>query len=186
MTDKISPAAQRLIEKIVPPPYRPPLLYLEVAANTEVMRALVEGPIAGLRGLLYTGQLSNADRELCILRVTARKRAVHEWGVHVAYFGRTSGLTRSQIEATASSAVQPDPPWTERQRAIIAIADAVGDCRALTEGEARLAEATTDRAERAEFIALASLYLGISAMCAVFEVPLEPGTPRMPGTAAGD
>jgi hypothetical protein len=41
-------------------------------------------------------------------------------------------------------------------------------------------EQTIGRAERAELVALASLYLGISAMCAVFEVPLEPGTPRMP------
>lgn len=183
---EISPEAQRLIEKIVPPPYRPPLLYLEVAANPGVMRALVEGPVAGLRGLLHTGQLSSADRELCILRVTARKRAVHEWGVHVAYFGKTSGLTRSQIDATAAPTVQPDPPWTDRQRAIIAIADAVADGRALDAGAASLVAATMDRAERAEFVVLASLYLGISAMCAVFEVPLEPGTPRMPGTTGGD
>ena len=181
MTGTISPAAQRLLEKLVPPPNRPPLLYLELAANPEVMRGFVEGPIAGLRGLLHTGQLSNADRELCILRVTARKRAVHEWGVHVAYFGKTSGLTPSQVEATAASAVRPDPPWTDRQRAIIAIADAVADCRPLDDAEARLAEHTLDRAERAEFVVLASLYLGISSMCAVFEVPLEPGTPRMPG-----
>ena len=181
MTDTISPEAQRLLEKIVPPPYRPPLLYLEVAANPEVMRALVEGPIAGLRGLLYTGQIANSDRELCILRVTARKRAIHEWGVHVAYFGKKSGLTRSQVEATAASTVVPDPSWTDRQRAIIAIADAVAECRALSDDEARLVGQTMARAERAEFIALASLYLGISAMCAVFEVPLEPGSPRMPG-----
>jgi len=176
----ISPEAQRLLERLVPPPYRPPLLYLELAANPEVMRAFVEGPIAGLRGLLHTGQLANADRELCILRVTARKRAIHEWGVHVAYFGKTSGLSARQVKATASSAILPEPAWTSRQRAIIAIADAVADCRALGDEESRLVEQTIGRAERAEFVALASLYLGISAMCAVFEVPLEPGTPRMP------
>ena len=110
MNDTISPEAQRLLERIVPPPYRPPLLYLEIAANPGVVRALVEGPIAGLRGLLHTGQISNADRELCILRVTARKRAIHEWGVHVAYFGKASGLTRSQIEATAAAAAVPAFP----------------------------------------------------------------------------
>lgn len=181
MMGTIPPEARLLLEKLVPPPHRPPLLYLELAANPEVMRGFVEGPIAGLRGLLYTGQLSNADRELCILRVTARKRAIHEWGVHVAYFGKTSGLTTSQIEATASSTTLPEPAWTARQRAIIAIADAVADCRALGDEESRLVEQTMERAERAEFIVLASLYLGISAMCAVFEVPLEPGSPRMPG-----
>lgn len=37
------------------------------------------------------------------------------------------------------------------------------------------------RAERVEFVALASLYLGVSAMCRVLGVPQGPGTPAMPG-----
>ena len=40
--------------------------------------------------------------ELCILRVTAQCRAEHEWGVHVAYFGKRSGLTASQVEVTVT------------------------------------------------------------------------------------
>jgi alkylhydroperoxidase family enzyme len=180
MKRQVSPEAQRLLEKIVPPPNRPPLLYLELAANTAVVRSFAEGPIAGLRGLMHTGQISSADRELCILRVTARKGAAHEWGVHVAYFGKKSGLSPSQVEATAASAVAPQPPWTERQSAIIAIADAVADCRALTPTENGHVGKCMSDAERAEFVVLASLYLGIAAMCAVFAVPVEPGTPQMP------
>jgi hypothetical protein len=180
MKRQLSPEAQRLLEKIVPPPNRPPLLYLELAANAAVVRSFAEGPIAGLRGLMHTGQVSAADRELCILRVTARKGAAHEWGVHVAYFGKKSGLSPSQVEATATAAVAPQPAWTARQAAIIAIADAVADCRALTADERSLVGGTMTDADRAEFVVLASLYLGIAAMCAVFEVPVEPGTPQMP------
>lgn len=180
-TPQISAEAQRLLERIVPPPYRPPLLYYEIAANEAVIRQLVEGPIAGLRGMLHTGQISNADRELCILRVTARRGAAHEWGVHVAYFGARCGLTRSQIEATASGAVAPEPPWTDRQRAVLAIAEAVADVRELGTEEEALVAREFSRAERTEFVALAALYLGIAAMCHVFRVPVEPGTPQMPG-----
>ena len=179
MTDEISPGARRLLEKIVPPPYTPPLLYLELARNEAVVRSFVEGPIAGLRGLMHTGQITQGDRELCILRVTARRRAAHEWGVHVAYFGRSSGLSPSQVEATATDTA-PDPAWSARQRAVLAVADAVADCRALSARESELVESQLSPAERTEFVALASLYLGIAAMCRVLGVPVEPGTPSLP------
>ncbi|HET7202318.1 MAG TPA: carboxymuconolactone decarboxylase family protein [Steroidobacteraceae bacterium] len=186
MTDDISPEARRLLEKIVPPPYSPPQLYLELARNEAVVRSFIEGPIAGLRGLMHTGQVTQGDRELCILRVTARKRAAHEWGVHVAYLGRTSGLSPSQVEATATDAA-PAPAWNARQRAVLAIADAVADCREFTMDESGLVESELSPADRIEFVALASLYLGIAAMCRVLRVPVEPGTPTLPGctTPAG-
>jgi hypothetical protein len=181
-TTEISPEARRLLERIVPRPHTPPRLYLELARNEAVVRGFIEGPIAGLRGLMHTGQISAADRELCILRVTARKRAAHEWGVHVAYFGKTSGLTRSQVDATATDAT-PEPAWTPRQRAVLAVTDAVADCRPLAPADEALVESNLTRSERTEFVALASLYLAISAMCRVFDVPVEPGTPVLP--AAG-
>jgi alkylhydroperoxidase family enzyme len=179
MSDDISPGARRLLEKIVPPPFTPPLLYLQLARNEAVVRSFVEGPLAGLRGLMHTGQLTPGDRELCILRVTARKRAAHEWGVHVAYFGKTSGLSPSQVAATATDAV-PEPAWNPRQRAILAIADAVAECRELSPDAAEGVAANLTVAERTEFVVLASLYLGIAAMCRVFEVPPEPGMPALP------
>lgn len=183
MSTPITAEAQRLLERIVPPPHRPPQLYYEIAANEAVARQLIEGPLVGLRGLLYTGQVSNAERELCILRVTARRGAAHEWGVHVAYFGAKSGLSPSQIDATASDSVVPQPPWTDRQRAVLAVADAVADVRELGSEEEALVAAELSRSERTEFCVLGALYLGIAAMCRVFRVPAEPGTPRMPGPA---
>jgi alkylhydroperoxidase/carboxymuconolactone decarboxylase family protein YurZ len=179
MNDAESPEVTRLLQKLVPPPYRPPLLYREIARNEAVARCFAEGPIAGPRGLLHTGQLDPGERELCILRVTAKKYARHEWGVHVAYFGRSSGLTASQIDATATGAV-PQPAWTARQRAILAITDAVAECRALTDDERGAVNTCLTAAERTEFTVLASLYLAIAAMCSVLEVPVEPGTPEMP------
>lgn len=183
MTDDLSPGARRLLEKIVPPPYSPPRLYLELARNEAVVRSFVEGPIAGLSGLMHTGQVTQGDRELCILRVTARKRAAHEWGVHVAYLGRSSGLSESQVQATATDA-SPSPDWSPRQRAVLAIADAVADCRELTIDEAGRVDQQLSPPERIEFVALASLYLGVAAMCCVLRVPVEPGTPELPDRAA--
>jgi alkylhydroperoxidase family enzyme len=168
-----------LLERAVPPPNRPPLLYLAMAANPGVLRAYVDQPILGLRGLMHTGQIDPAERELCVLRVTANHGAEHEWGVHVAYFGRRSGLPASQVEATVTGQT-PDPDWTPRQRAILAVSDAVSAVRPLTDAETDLVERELGVADRTEFTALASLYLGIAALCQVFGIPAEPGAPRMP------
>jgi len=171
--------SRRLLEKVVPPPFTPPLLYLAMADNPEVLRGFIERPILGLKGLLHTGQLTARDRELCILRVTAQTGADHEWGVHVAYFGKTSGLTQSQVQATAGN-TSPEPAWTPRQLAIIAICDAAAGLRALTPEEKELTNTQLTPAELTEFIAVSSLYLGISAVCAVREIPGEPNAPRLP------
>jgi alkylhydroperoxidase family enzyme len=184
-THELDAETRRLLERLVPPPYSPPLLYLEIAKNREVARCFAEGPIAGYRGLLHTGQITAADRELCILRVTARRGAAHEWGVHVAYFGRSSGLTPSQVKATAAPDAEPDPRWSARQRAILAIADAVADCRGLTGAEEERIQGSLTESERTEFVTLASLYLAIAAMCIVFRVPIQPGTPALPRAAPG-
>lgn len=171
--------SKSILETVVPPPFQPPLLYLAMGANPGVLRGYAEGPILGLRGLLHTGQLDPADRELAILRVTGQCGAEHEWGVHVAYFGKASGLTESQVAATVTDE-EPTPKWTERQRAIIIVADAVSAQRPLSEDEDEFVAAQLTDAERVEFLAVASLYLGISALCRVLEIPREDGAPAMP------
>lgn len=176
---KLPEESLAILRKLVPPPNRPPLLYLAMSANPAVLRAYADGPILGRKGLLHTGQLSPADRELVILRVTGKCRAEHEWGVHVAYFGKTSGLSRSQLEATATDA-DPQPAWTLRQLAIIAIADAIVDRRPFTDEETELIWEELGAAERTEFIALAALYLGIAAQCIALQIPVEPGTSSLP------
>lgn len=172
-------ASVELLERVVPPPNRPPLLYLAMAANPEVLRAYVQGPILGLHGLLHTGQLAPAERELCILRVTARSGAEHEWGVHVAYFGKTSGLPPAQVAATVTGEDAAEP-WTPRQRAIVAVADAMVDMRELTDAELAEIDGVLTVATRTEIVAISAQYLGISATCRALGIPPEPGAPRFP------
>jgi AhpD family alkylhydroperoxidase len=47
--------------------------------------------------------LSLRQREIVILRVTARNDCEYEWGVHVAAFARQAGFTAEQIHATRLS-----------------------------------------------------------------------------------
>ncbi|GAC58705.1 hypothetical protein GOHSU_46_00260 [Gordonia hirsuta DSM 44140 = NBRC 16056] len=176
---QIPQESTELLRRVVPPPNRPPLLYLAMAANPAVLRAYVEGPILGLHGLLHTGQLPADERELCILRVTARCRAEHEWGVHVAYFGKTSGLSSVQVAATVLGE-SVEQPWTPRQRAIVTVADAMVDLRELTDTELAEIDGVLSVATRTEIVAIAAQYLGISATCRALGLPPEPGAPRFP------
>ena len=124
MLPDLPPDSKALLEKVVPPPFQPPLLYRAMGATPGALKGYAEGPILGLHGLLHTGQLT---------------------------------LTDSQVAATVTDQT-PDLAWTPRQQTIMTIADA----------------------ERVDFLAVASLHLGISALCSVPQIPSEPGTPTLP------
>lgn len=86
---------------------------------------------------------------------------------------------RTFTSLTATDA-DPQPAWTLRQLAIIAIADAIVDRRPFTDDETELIWEELGAAERTEFIALAALYLGIAAQCIALQIPVEPRTPSLP------
>ncbi|WLP92270.1 carboxymuconolactone decarboxylase family protein [Gordonia sp. NB41Y] len=178
-TPPVPEESRRLLDSVVPPPNRPPRLYLAMAHNPEVLRGYIERPILGLHGLLHTGQLAPDERELTILRVTARCGAEHEWGVHVAYFGKTSGLSSGQVAATVTE-VTPSHAWSPRHLAVLTIADAMVDQRELTTAELAGVDEVLGIATRTEIVAVSAQYLGISAMCRVLAIPPEDSAPRFP------
>lgn len=76
-------------------------------------------------GLLGRPRLSVRDREILILRTTARAGAGYEWGVHVTGFGALTGLDDAQIRSTAVGGPE-DPCWDDpHDRHVLALADAL-------------------------------------------------------------
>lgn len=77
-----------------------------------LFRTLVRDPAlaAAMRGMgghmLRTGSIDARTRELVILRVCARLACEYEWGVHVAQFSHSAGLTADEVAATAADAVE--------------------------------------------------------------------------------
>lgn len=164
----------------VPPPLPPLRLYAQVARNPTLFGRLVEGGILGHRGLLWLDQMAANLRELIILRTTARMRAGYEWSVHVAYFGKSSGLSAEQVAATCRDAVDPSL-WSKRQRLVLRLVDTcvVGD----DVGDALWAElsAEFEDAEIIEAIALSGLYRTVSNLATVMRTANEPRVPVFPG-----
>jgi hypothetical protein len=152
----------------------PPLtLFRVVARNPRVLSRMMAG------GLLDRGSVSLRQRELMILRTTARCGAEYEWGVHVAAFGAKAGWTPAELRASARGAGD-DPAWAADERLIVRLADALHDANDVDDalwGELRSAFAED---QLVELVMLAGFYHSISFALRAFRVPLEAHAPRFP------
>src|SRR5918999_5071252 len=72
--------------------------------------------------LLNFGTLDPEEREIVIHRTCALCGSEYEWGVHVAIYGKTVGLSQEQIEATVVGGPDDDA-WSPKQRLLIRLVD---------------------------------------------------------------
>lgn len=174
------PELDAALASVVPPPLPPLRLYRQVAQNGALFRRLVEGGLLGRRGLLWLGQMSSDLRELIILRTTARMRAGYEWEVHVAFFGRNSGLTQTQINATCRAALDSNQ-WTKRQYLALQLIDACVSGTSIDDELWKELSAQFDDGEIIEAISLSGMYRTVSTVATILGTASEPGVPAFPG-----
>ena len=161
------------LAKLMPPGMEPIGLFRTLAKNPRVLRRFRRG------GLLDPGSVSIRQRQLIILRTTARCGAEYEWGVHVAYFARAADLSDEQVRATVLEG--PDAPcWTTEEGRLIAACDELH--RTATLSDETWAALRGDLAEDQllEVLALAGQYRMVSYVVNAAGVALEPAAPRFP------
>ncbi len=164
-----APSVAEDLAKLMPPGMTPLALFRTVAHNPRVLRRLRKG------GLLDPGAITVRERELVILRTTARCGSEYEWGVHVAFFAGQAGFTSTQIAATVSG----DPaPWTARERLLLGLCDALHDHAAIGDDLWTGLRAELTDAQLIELVALVGQYHMVSYLTHVTGLPLEPGAPR--------
>ena len=109
---------QAAFETVMPPGVPPLKLFRSMARNPRALQRMLAG------GLLDRGSISLRERELLILRTTARCRAEYEWGVHVAAFAAKAGFSPEQIADTC--AARPAPGlWSRAEQALLALVDSL-------------------------------------------------------------
>jgi alkylhydroperoxidase family enzyme len=170
-----APAVAEDLGKLMPPGMTPLGLFRTVAHNPRVLRRLRKG------GLLDPGAITVRERELVILRTTARCHSEYEWGVHVAFFAGQAGFTPAQIAATVTGDLAP---WTARERLLIGLCDALHDHATIDDELAAALRAELDDAQLIELVALAGQYHMVSYLTQVAGLALEPGAPRFPARDA--
>jgi alkylhydroperoxidase family enzyme len=167
------PEVAEELSQMMPPGMPPIALFRTIAHNPRVLRKL--------RGsnLLDRGTLSLRQRELVILRTTARCRSSYEWGVHVAAFTHKTKLTPEQIDATAA-ADSDAACWEPRERLLLALVDELHETHTCSSASFDRLRASFSVEQLIELVALVGLYHTVSFFTNAFAIEAEPNAPRLP------
>lgn len=162
----------------------PPIaLFRTFARNLPMTRAMHTW---GAYELGRSMSLTRRDRELVIDRTCAQCGCEYEWGVHVAFFAETAGLTPVQVASLASGTAE-DPCWSdERDRLLIRTVDALHADADITDELWRALGAVLSAQNLLDLLLLCGWYHAISFVARAARVPLEVGAPRFdsfPGLA---
>jgi alkylhydroperoxidase family enzyme len=129
--------------------------------------------------LLDRGSLSLREREIVIDRTCALTGCEYEWGVHVATFAAAAQLTDAQVRATVLGGADA-PCWSEGERALIAVVDALHRSATLSEDEFKTLSAHYDDAKIFEIILLCGFYRTVSYLANGLDLSLEEKAARFP------
>ena len=167
-----SPEIEETLAKLMGPGVEPLGLFRTLAQNPRVLARFLAG------GLLDKGSISLRERELAILRTTARCGSEYEWGVHVAFFHARAGLSIEEVRATCAR--DASFPWGARDRALLELCDALHERADVDDATWRRVAAEFQSAQIVELVVLAGFYHMVSFATNALRIELEPGAPRFP------
>jgi len=174
-----APPVADTLAAMMPPGLEPIALFRTLAHNPHVLEKLRAG------NLLDRGSIERRDRELVILRTTARCGAEYEWGVHVAFFAARVGLSDAVVAATATAGAD-DPAWTPRDALLIRLSDALHDGATVSDELWTELAREWSAAQLIELIVLAGFYHTVSFVVNALQVEAEPFGARFPGESTTD
>ncbi len=167
------PRVQEDLDKLMPPGMAPLALFRTLAKNPRVLGRFRRG------GLLDPGSISLREREIVILRTTARCGSEYEWGVHAAFFSGPAGLSPEQVRSTVLGS-PTDPCWSPAEANLLRFADALHRNAAVPDALYEEVAGDLNEAQTLEVTVLCGLYRMVSYVTEVTKVELEPGAPRFP------
>jgi alkylhydroperoxidase family enzyme len=167
------PALAATLEAMMPPGMPPLRLFRTLAHNPRILEKIRAS------NLLDRGSLSRREREIVILRATARAGGEYEWGVHVAFFAEKVGLTRSEVAATAAKD-GAKAGWSPRERLLLRLVDQLHESARIDDALWEELAAEFEPAQLVELVVLAGFYRTISCLVNAFAIAHEDGAPRFP------
>ncbi|MFD7709113.1 carboxymuconolactone decarboxylase family protein [Streptomyces sp. NPDC059785] len=165
------PETERTLREWLPPgvPLEPLMLFRVLERHPELATQM--RTLGG--GLLASGRLTDADRELVIARVAVRCGCAYEWGAHMAAYADAAGLTPDLIALTVSG-TPDDPAWSPRQAALLRAVDELHDTVALTDPTWDGLRSHLTEVETLEFLVLAGWYRTIAYVLNGVRISPEP------------
>jgi alkylhydroperoxidase family enzyme len=164
---------QARFDALMPPGVAPLALFRVLARDQRLFQRFMGA------GLLDKGHLTLRQREIVIDRVTARCGSEYEWGVHVAFFAKRTGLDEAQLRSLVKGSAE-DACWKAEDAMLIRFCDALEascdiDDALWTEMRARFSEEAI-----LELLLLAGFYRTVSYLTNALRLPLETYAARFP------
>jgi alkylhydroperoxidase family enzyme len=172
------PETQRLFDLVMPAGVEPLRLFRTLSANQRIFPRFMRA------GVLDRGPVEIRDRELVILRTTARCHSEYEWGVHVAAFARPLGFSEQQIRASVVGGAE-DPAFGPRQRLLVRLCDALHDECTISDGLWAELSAEFESEVLVELVYTVGLYHAVSFLTNGLRIENEAYGERFPAGGAG-
>ncbi len=171
LAEPYPPEVAQELARIMSPGVPPIALFRTVAHNPRVLSRWRGG------ALLDKGSISLREREIVILRTSARLGAEYEWGVHVAFFAGKAGFGEAELAATVHAGPEA---WRGAEAVLVRIVDALVDEATL--GDALWAEAAAHftPAQLVEILSLVGFYHLVAFVVNATGIAREPGAPGFP------
>ena len=173
VTPPYEPEIAARLDKMMPG--APPIaLFRTFVRNLPMAEAM--GPWGGYE-LSKRLSLTMRQRELVIVRVTARCRCEYEWGVHITFFGDRVGLTDDQKRSITHGGPS-DPCWPRDESALLRAVDELHDHADIGDTTwSQLAQTLTEQ-QSLDVLMLAGWYHAISYAANAARIDLEDGVAR--------
>jgi len=168
-----APNVQALFDRL-PPSWSPPFKLFTVLAREERLLLRFTGSAVSY---LEPSHVTLRQREVLLLRVTARCRCAYEWGMRVHYFADEAGLSDDQIYASVYGDAD-DASWRPDDRILVRLADELHDTVSI--GDPLWAELSAALSVEAimQLLMMAGYYRTVACIAYGLRLPLEPDVGR--------
>jgi alkylhydroperoxidase family enzyme len=176
MTARIAPVEAPYVPKVqavfdrFPKDWSPPFQLFRVLANDP---QLLERFVAGAVSYLPETHVSVRQREVLLLRVTARCGCAYEWGMRVHYFAELAGLNDALVTASVHGDAT-SPGWTTEDQLIVRMADELHESATLSDALWIELSPVFSKETILQLLMLAAYYRGVAYIANGLRLDLEP------------
>jgi alkylhydroperoxidase family enzyme len=173
VTAPFAPNVQALFDRL-PASWSPPFKLFTVLARDERLLLRFTGSAVSY---LEPSHVTVRQREVLLLRVTARCRCAYEWGMRVHYFAGEAGLSEAQLYASVHGDAD-DADWQPDDKLLVRLADELHDTVSISEVLWTNLRAAFSEEALMQLLMMAGYYRTVATIANGLQLPLEPKVGR--------
>jgi alkylhydroperoxidase family enzyme len=173
----VSPPFSRDVQALfdrLPASWSPPFKLFTVLARDERLLLRFTGSAVSY---LQPSHVTVRQREVLLLRVTARCRCAYEWGMRVHYFAEEASLSEAQVYASVYGDAD-DASWLPDDKVLVQLADELHDTVSISDALWTNLRATFSEEAVMQLLLMAGYYRTVATIANGLRLPIEPEVGR--------